>query len=256
MTRYDARALNLLRELTVSQYKLKDQSTFFGFLWSFLNPLFMVGVLFAFFHARLGESVEHYGIYLLLGLVQYTHFANTTSGAMRVLLSMKPLTKEAVFPKELLVVSSTMSHTIDFLIAMGFCVIAAYVSGVRPSSSGLFLPCVLILQFLLVSWVSLLLSCVFVLARDIEHIYQVFLRALLFLTPVFYTRSFLGDGLAHYLVVLNPLAHMIDLSRSILLDGAVPSGARLLSLLLVNGVLVAIAFRLFKSFEPWLAEYV
>ena len=49
---------------------------------------------------------------------------------------------------------------------------------------------------------------------------------------------------------------MIDLSRSILLDGAVPSGARLLSLLLVNGVLVAIAFRLFKSFEPWLAEYV
>jgi len=95
-----------------------------------------------------------------------------------------------------------------------------------------------------------------VLARDIEHIYQVFLRALLFLTPVFYTRSFLGDGLANYLVVLNPLAHMIDLSRSILLDGAVPSGARLLSLLLVNGLLVAIAFRLFKSFEPRLAEYV
>src|SRR5437870_4020949 len=48
MMRYDARSLNLLWELTVSQYKLKDQSTFFGFLWSLLNPLFMVGVLFIF----------------------------------------------------------------------------------------------------------------------------------------------------------------------------------------------------------------
>jgi ABC-type polysaccharide/polyol phosphate export permease len=253
---YNARTLNLLRELTISQHKLKDQSTFFGFLWSFLNPLFMVGVLFAFFHTRLGEEVDHYGIYLLLGLVQYTHFANTTSGTMRVLLTMKSLTKEAVFPKELLVMSSAISHTIDFLVAMGFCVLAAYASGVRPSWSVLWLPSVLILQFLLVSWVSLLLSCVFVIARDIEHIYQVFLRALLFLTPIFYTRSFLGDGLAHYLVVLNPLAHVIDLSRTILLDGAVPSPARLLSALLVNGALVALAFRLFKSFEPKLAEYV
>ena len=129
MMRYDARSLNLLWELTVSQYKLKDQSTFFGFLWSLLNPLFMVGVLFIFFHAQLGGTVEHYGIYLLLGLVQYTHFANSTTSSMRVLLTMRPLTKEAVFPKELLVVSSTISHTIDFLIGMGFCVIAAYAFG-------------------------------------------------------------------------------------------------------------------------------
>jgi ABC-type polysaccharide/polyol phosphate export permease len=139
---------------------------------------------------------------------------------------------------------------------MGFCVIAAYAFGVRPAWSALYLPCVLIVQCLLVSWVSLLLSCVFVLARDIEHIYQVFLRALLFLTPVFYTRSFLGDGLAHYLVMLNPLAQGIDLSRAILLDGVVPSPERLLGLLFANGLLVGVAFRLFKAFEPRLAEYV
>jgi ABC-type polysaccharide/polyol phosphate export permease len=256
MMRYDARSLNLLWELTVSQYKLKDQSTFFGFLWSLLNPLFMVGVLFIFFHAQLGGTVEHYGIYLLLGLVQYTHFANSTTSSMRVLLTMRPLTKEAVFPKELLVVSSTISHTIDFLIGMGFCVIAAYAFGVRPSWNTLWLPCVLILQFLLVSWVSLLLSCTFLLARDLEHIYQVFLRALLFLTPVFYGRSLLGGGLARYVVVLNPLAHVIDLSRSILIGGAAPPPGRLMGLLAINGLLVCVAFWLFKAFEPKLAEYV
>jgi ABC-type polysaccharide/polyol phosphate export permease len=254
--RYDARTLNLLRELTVSQYKLKDQSTFFGLLWSFLNPLVMVGVLFVFFHGRLGQTVEHYGIFLLMGLVQYTHFSNATNGAMRVLLSMRQLTKEVVFPKEFLVFSSTMANSIDLIIAMGVCMLAAYTVGVTPAWSALLLLYVIVLQFLLVTWVSLLLSWMFLFARDVEHIYQVFLRALLFITPIFYTTSFLGDGLAYYLVLLNPLAQLIELSRSILIQGMVPAPRWLFGLLFINLLLLVVAFRLFKAFEPRLAEYV
>jgi ABC-type polysaccharide/polyol phosphate export permease len=253
---YDAKSLNLLRELTVSQYKLKDQSTFFGLLWSFLNPLFMVAVLFTFFHAKLGQAVEHYGVYLLLGLVHYTYFSNTTNTAMRVLLMMRQLTKEAVFPKELLVFSSTLANTIDFVIAMAGCVAVAYLSGVPPAWSLLYLPGVLVLQLLLVSWVSLLLACLFPFTRDVEHIYQVFLRALFLATPIFYARSFLGDGPAQYLVTLNPLAELIELSRSILIQGAPPSPTRLLLLLAVNLLLVIVTFRVFKTLEPRFAEYV
>lgn len=254
--RYDARTLNLLRELTVCQHKLRDQSTFSGFAWSLLNPLVMVGVLFAFFYARLGERVEHYGLYLLLGVVQYTYFANATNGSMRVLRGMRELTKEAVFPKELLVLSSTIVHTVDFLIATGVCVIAAYAFGAAPGWAVLFLPCVLILQFLLVAWVSLLLSCAIVFVRDIEHIYQVVLRVLLFVTPIFYTSSFLGDGLAAKLIALNPLGQFIALSRGILMEGLAPAPGWLFGLLVLNGGLVAISFRVFKALEPRLAERV
>jgi ABC-type polysaccharide/polyol phosphate export permease len=254
--RYDARDLNLLREMTVSLYKLKDQSTFFGLLWSFLNPLFMVGILFVFFHARLGETVEHYGIFLLLGLVLYTHFSNATSSSMRVLLAMRQLTKEAVFPKEFLVFSTTIANSIDLIIAMAVCTLAAYAVGVTPAWSALLLAYVIVLQFLLVTWVSLLLSWTFLFMRDLDHIYQAFLRALLFITPIFYTTSFLGEGLARQLVLFNPLAHLIELSRSILLQGVVPSPGWLFGLLAVNLLLVGLALRLFKAFEPRLAEYV
>lgn len=253
---YDARGLNLLRELTVAQYKLKDQSTFFGILWSFLNPLFMVGVLFVFFESRLGGTEEHYGIFLLLGLVQYTHFANTTTSSMRVLLSMRQLTKEAVFPKEFLVFSSAFANSVDLVIAMAVCTLTAYAVGVTPSWHAAFLLCVVVLQLLLVTWVSLLLSWMFLFARDIEHIYQVFLRALLFVSPIVYTSSFVGDGLARYVLLLNPLAQLMELSRSILLNGAAPSAHWLLALLSVNALLVGLAFCLFKAFEPRLAEYV
>lgn len=256
MNLYDARSANLLRELVVSQYRLKDQSTFFGLLWSFLNPLFMVAVLFVFFSGRFAQGVDHYGIYLLLGMVQYTHFANATNTSMRALLTMRQLTRETVFPKELLVVSSTISSTIDFVVAMVVCVLVAYATGVTPMWSQLVLLVVVALQFLLAVWVSLVLSCIYPFARDIDHIYQVFLRALLFVTPIFYTASFLGGGAARYLLMLNPLAQLIDLSRRLLIHGEPPAAATLLVLAVVNGVLAWLSWRLFKTFEPRLAEYV
>ncbi len=255
-TLYDSRNINLLRELAMSQYKLKDQSSFFGLLWSFLNPLFMVGVLFVFFSRRFGAGVEHYGIYLLLGMVQYTHFANATSTSMRSLLTMKQLTKETVFPKELLVVSSTISITIDFAVAMLVCVVVAYASGIPPAWSHLLLPVVVVLQFLLAVWVSLLLACIYPFARDIDHIYQVFLRALMFATPIFYTAAFLGTGPARYLLLLNPLAQLIEASRRLLIDGTAPTVTTLIGLALGNGLLAYLSWRLFKTFEPRLAEYV
>src|ERR1700720_828596 len=108
----DKKYLNLLREIVVTQFKLKDQSTFFGFMWSFLNPLVMLLVLLIFFRLRIGDQVEHYGIYLLIGIIHYTHFANTTNASMNILSRMRQLTCNAVFPKELLVVGSVISNTI------------------------------------------------------------------------------------------------------------------------------------------------
>jgi ABC-type polysaccharide/polyol phosphate export permease len=253
---YDSKSLNLLWELTASQFKLKDQSTFFGLLWSFLNPLLMAAVLFVFFHAQVGSSIEHYAVYLLLGMAQYTYFSNATNVSMRVLLEMRQLTKEAVFPKELLVFSATLANTIDLVIAMALCVLAAYGSGVVPTWTHAWLLFVLLLQVLIVSWVGLVLSCVLLFARDIDHIYQVFLRVLLFVTPIFYPRHLLGGGLAHYLVLVNPLAQSIELSRSILLAGEAPSFLVVVTVLLFNGALITGAYRLFKAVEPRLAEYV
>jgi ABC-type polysaccharide/polyol phosphate export permease len=252
----DSRNLNLLRELTLSQFKLKDQSTFFGLLWSFLNPLVMVVILFTFFGKRFGQSIENYGLFLLIGMVQYTHFANATSNSMRALLTMRQLTKETAFPKELIVLSSILSNTIDFLIAMVMCVAVAYAAGVNPGWHLLALPVVVAVQFLLVVWVSFILSCVFPLARDLEHIYQAGLRALLFVTPIFYAKTIVGDGVPQYLMILNPLAQLIDASRSILIHAQAPRPLMMLAVTTVNVALVWATWRLFKALETRLAEYV
>jgi ABC-type polysaccharide/polyol phosphate export permease len=111
-----------------------------------------------------------------------------------------------------------------------------------------------LLQILLVLWVSLLLSAMYVFVKDIEHVYQVFLRVLFLVTPTFYAPDFLGAGAARYAVILNPLAQLIGYSRAAVLADA-PVDVGLLAVLLgANALLIAAGLFLFRRLESRFAE--
>lgn len=213
------RYFSLLKEIAITRYKLKDQSTFLGFAWSFLNPLIMLSLLFTLFSARLSKGIDHYAIFLLVGLIQYNHFSSSTNRSMHVLVAMRSLTADAIFPKELLVIGSAIADIVELFAAMIVCVGIARMSGVDLSWPVLALPSVFLLQLTLVLWVSLCLSCLYVFVRDLTYIYQAFVRLLLFATPIFYSPSFLEGGVAQYIVWLNPLTHVVSFSRSLILKG-------------------------------------
>jgi len=250
------RYLNLLREIAVSEFKLKDQSTVLGLFWSFLNPLIMLLILLLFFGLNAGKDVPHFGIYLLIGIIHYTHFSNSTNAAMAALHGRGALVTSTIFPKEVLVIGSVISNTIEFIVSMAFAVVIAWFAGVQVHWTALLLPLVIFLQVLTVLWISFLLSCLNVFIRDVSHIYQVFLRILFFVTPIFYAPSYLGGGLAQYVVALNPLAYLMGFSRSLLIEGT-PFSAGLFGVFLgVNAVAIGVTLSLFKSYEPRFAEYV
>ncbi len=247
---------NLLKEIAVCQFKLKDQSTFFGFLWSFLHPLIILLVLFLFFHWRMETSAEHYSIFLLIGIIHFTHFCNSTSASMTVLESMKQITCNVVMPKELLVMGSVLANTLEFCISMPICIGIAYVTGVHLSRALTLLPLLYFAQIMMVLWVSFLMSCLFVFVKDIGHIYQVFLRVLFFITPIFYAPDFLGNGIARYILPLNPLAQVVQFSRDIIIRGDRSSADSFLAFTFGNVVLVLVSFFIFKRCERRFAEHV
>lgn len=252
----DHKYFNLWREMTRAQFKLRDQSSFFGFLWSFLNPLITVALLFALFSSQLSNEVQYYALYMLIGIVFYTHFSNATTASISVLQSMSALTRNGVFPKEVLVLSAISTHTIDFLFSTIVCVLIALLCGAPITINILALPLVVILQTILVLWVSLLLSGFFVFVRDLVHIYGVFLRLLFFITPIFFTLSFVGQGLGRYVMLANPLSHTILFARDLLTKGQLFSLRDFAILLTINSVLLFASYRIFKRLEPMFAENV
>jgi ABC-type polysaccharide/polyol phosphate export permease len=247
------RHVALLRQVASIQHRLLDQSTWLGYLWSFLNPLLMLLVLWAFFSRRVGEGVPHYAIFMLVGLVQFTHFSKSTSSAMRVLYRMRSLATSVIFPKDVLVYSALLADLPEFLISIGLTIVIALVSGVPATWALLALPLVLVMQVLLVLWVSLFLSMMFVFVRDLDHLFEVGMRILFFVTPIFYSLDILSPSLRR-IALLNPLAEVIEYTRSLLLEGRLPPPAEMLAFLALNLGLAYSAVVLFRRAEPALLE--
>lgn len=254
--RYTSADRNIARQLTIAQFKLKDQSSFFGLLWTFLHPIALLLVFYSFFSGGFEGRIEHYGVYLLLGLVLYTHFSNCTSQAMRVLRSTRALTTDTIFHKELLVFSTLIAGSVELLISIAFCVLLAAVTGLPVTAALIALPAILLAQILFATWVGLLLAAIHPFVWDVDHLYSVFLRMLLFITPIFYDVSFVGDGIGATVIALNPLAWITEALRTIVIGGVVPDLSSLLVFLAVNLFLIVASLVLFRSLEAKYAEYV
>ena len=252
---YRRRHLDLLRELAVAQARNRDQSTLLGILWSFLHPLLLLVVLYSFFSNLFATEIENYGVYLLIGLVHYTHFANTTGAALRTLGQMRELTAETVFPKELLVLSHIAASSVEFLVSTGVYLGIAALAGVPISATWLWVGVTLVLQLVLSTWVGLILAGLYPFLADIDHLYQIFLRMLFFATPVFYEASSLSGEVAQTVIRANPLAWLAAFSRGAVMTGRIDYGSALV-FLLINAVLVGVALKFFRALEPRFAEHV
>jgi len=248
------RYLNLVKEFTYFQFSQRDQQTMLGLLWSFLHPLTMMVLLYIMFKYQFAAGIENFAVYLIIGLVHLAHFSNATASSIYALPNAKQLVDNSVFPAEVLVVSTVLVNTIEFVISLLICLLIAYFTGVRLHAVVLWLPVVILMQTLLVMWVSLLLSGLCAFIADIGHIYQLFLRMLIFITPVFYSLSILGEGTARNLALANPLTQLMIFSRNLILEGQLMSIQAVVVFLGINGLLLLATLVLFRALEPRFAE--
>lgn len=247
------RHVALLRQLAAIQHRVLDQSTALGFLWSFLNPLLMLLVLWTVYRRQVGQGVPYYPVYLLIGLVHFTHFSKSTASAMRSLQRMRNVATNVIFPKELLVYSVLLAALPEFAISMALTMAIGVLSGTPVSAALLALPLVIAMQLLLVLWGSLALSMIHVFVRDLDHLFDVGMRILFFVTPIIYRLDMLSPKL-RAIALLNPLAQVIGYSRSLVIDGQLPPIGTLALFVAGHAALVYAAVVTFRRVEPALLE--
>src|SRR5690349_12624172 len=79
----------LLRELVVTDFKLRYQGSVLGYLWSLLKPLMLFAIMYAVFvhFLRFGEGIDHFAVSLLLGIVMWTFFTEATTQGMQAIVT-------------------------------------------------------------------------------------------------------------------------------------------------------------------------
>jgi ABC-2 type transport system permease protein len=208
----------LIRELAITDFKLKYQGSVFGYLWSLVKPLAYFAVLYTVFTRvfHIGNEIPHYPIYLLMGVMMFSFWGEATAIAMSSIAYKGDLIRKVYFPRIVLVLSSTLTSLITFTLNILVLLAFAYFSGVRLGFHDLWLIPIIIELYFFIVGVSFYLAAFFVKFRDIGHIWEVTNQILLYATPIIYPLSLVPAKYAKFMI-LSPLAQTIQDARNILI---------------------------------------
>jgi len=206
----------LLRELVITDFKLRYQGSVLGYAWSLLKPLFLFAIMYVVFGVlvKLG-TVEHYPVYLLLGIVLWTFFAEATNQGMQSIVGRGDLLRKINFPKYILVISTTISALINLTLNLLIVGIFMLVNGVHISSTALMFPLYIVELYVLALGLAFLLSSLNVKYRDTSHIWEIVMQAAFYATPVIYPLAIVvtkSHEMAQ-LLVMSPVAQAIQDAR-------------------------------------------
>jgi lipopolysaccharide transport system permease protein len=149
------------------------------------------------------------------------------------------------FPAAILPAITVTSHLIHFLIALPILVIALTLGGTLQSNAVLMLPLVIGLQFILTLSLAYFLATFQVIFRDTQYLLGVSLQLLFFLTPIFYDVKAIPERY-QTLYQMNPMVHLIEAYRSILIRGDLPGARSLLLLGVLAITLLAGGYFMFR----------
>lgn len=215
----------LLRELIVTDFKLRYQGSVLGYLWSILKPLVMFSVLYVVFALilRIGKGIEHYPVYLLLGVVLWSFFSEATSQGRAAIVSNGSLIRKINFPKYIIVISATVSALINLFINLAVIFVFIFINNVPLTPIVSLLPFLILELYIFALAVSFFLAAANVKYRDIGYLWEIFLQVAFYATPIIYPLNMVFDRnetIAHLLLLLNPMAQIIQDARFIMVNQA------------------------------------
>lgn len=213
-----------------------------GFLWTFLNPLFQLCVYTIVFSIILRNGIEDFYLFLFVALIPWIFFSTCLSGGASCIIAQQDMVKKIYFPREVLPVAFVTSQFINMLLSFIVVFAALIISGkgIRVSIL-IYLPVIMVVEYVLALGITMICSAVTVYVRDIEYILGILAMAWQFLTPIMYSVDIVPERLK-MLFYINPMTPIIVAYRDILYYKEIPElttliqGAILGVVLLIVGV--------------------
>lgn len=239
------RLRDLLRELVARDIKLRYRGSILGILWTLLNPLAELLVLLFVFGIVLQVSIPNFSAYLFTGLIVYGWFQTSLNFATGAVVSNRELVRRPGVPIVILPIVTVASNLVHFLLSLPILIGLLIASRVALTPAVVALPLLIVLEFLLILGFAYPVAVIHVWFRDTQHVLRIALQLLFYLTPIFYQTSSVPESL-QWFYRINPLAHLVDAYRAVLMRGELPPAASVLYLTVVSAVLLFAGVAWFK----------
>jgi lipopolysaccharide transport system permease protein len=249
-------AWELLYLLTRRDLRLRYQDTVLGFFWTALKPLlFGLVIWFALRKVLKVNTDVPYHLFLLSGLLPWTLFQASLFLSTPLFVLNGSLVKKVPFPSYVLPLATIANNVIHFLLSLPVLVIFLLLAGRTPGPSWLVgVPLLLGIELFLMMGAALALSALDIHFRDLEHLIEVVLSLLFYVTPILYPLSSVPKPYGE-LLKLNPLASLMEAWRNLLVSNELP-GPEIWPSVLATAVVFVIGAWIFAKLRPSFADYL
>jgi lipopolysaccharide transport system permease protein len=221
-------AIGLVAHLVAREFKLRYRQAFLGWAWALAEPLMRFAVLSFMFTKILPLDIPNYSAHLFTGLIAWTWFSSGLISATNSAVDRQELFMRPDLPRAAVPVVGVLADGLDYLTALPILAFVLLQSG-SITITALALPAVLAVQFFLTLGLGYFLCAANVYLRDVRHMVLVALSLLFYLTPIFYDLESVPANIQP-VISMNPMTHLMDAYRAILIEGRLPAMGPFLTL--------------------------
>lgn len=242
------RLLQLLLYKSYAELRAENARLRIGALWWILEPVLHMLVFYVVFAVLLERRTEDFVWFLLTGQVVWRWFQQTVMQGGDAIYRNRNLMQQVYVPKSFFPSVSLLSQSCKFLATFAILVGLLWLFGFAPNAAYAMLPVVLAVSFLLIAGVAYLVAALMPFLPDMKILLENGLRALMFLSGIFFSGRDLPEPVQTYFF-MNPLAALLQAYRDILLDGRYPEWGHLLPAATLALVAIAVGKAILRRFD-------
>ncbi len=231
----------------------KYKHSFFGVLWSFINPLLQIAVYAIVFPLIMRNNIPNYTVFMVCGLIPWAYFSSSVNRSTFVMIENGNILKKVYFPREILPLSLVTSETVNFLISSIIILVFTLANGIALSWLIVLFPVVLLVQYVLQLGIALILSSVTVYFRDLNHFMGVLLQLFFYATPIVYSIETIPENF-RWILKFNPMTYIIEGYRSIFYTHEMPDFKAIGIVFAIAVALLILGYLLFNKLQKRFAE--
>lgn len=207
-------------QLIIKDFRVRYKGTFLGYTWALVTPLIFAFIFNFVFQRIFRFEMEDYPLYLISGLFAWQWFSNSVSGGACCFLANSSIIKKINFPRFLIPCSVVLIDALHF--ALAFPIILTFLLlWDKPLFylSWLYgIPIVIITQLTIIYALTLFVSSLNTVFRDVDKIVTLLVTMLFYLTPIFYPLSAVPADIV-YFIHANPMTGVITAWHDLLMHG-------------------------------------
>ncbi|PZT85960.1 MAG: ABC transporter [Gordonia sp. (in: high G+C Gram-positive bacteria)] len=198
-----------------------------GNLWLLLRPLLDAAMYYVVFALilKVDRGMENFPAFLIIGVLMFRSTMRSFSTSPQLLHSGKAMIRAFSFPRASLVLSAEIRDSMQmvYTVAMVILMIMVIPPFERPELTWFLVPVIFAFQFVLNLGISLVLARVGFIFPDTAQLMGLVGRFMMYGSGVMFPIDrFLDNPAATAIIQANPVYHMLQMYREVLIDGTVP----------------------------------